>query len=255
MRSGSPRYVIGGILIGLGVLLLLSNTDVINLDWVWNFVRTWWPVLLIVWGLWELVSGGFRFRLWPIILLLLGIGFQLSALNLWEWDFKVVWPVFIVIIGLAILLGRQRRRDRRRHHQPPGIVIEGMTAAGAGARAGAEAGGGGGSGEAWRAVFNSIEERYEGREFRGGEVESNFGNVALDLREATLAEGAAHLEVNLAFGGLHLRLPRGWRVNTAGVSAHFGHVQDQRTPPEGEAYDGELTIAGTVTFGNIELSD
>ena len=117
----TARYVFGGILVAFGALLLLSNTDVINLDWLWNFVKTWWPMLVIVWGLWELVSGGLRFRFWPIILLLLGIGFQLSALQLWEWDFKVVWPVFIVIVGLAFLLGRAqpaagttaaRRRNR-----------------------------------------------------------------------------------------------------------------------------------------------
>ena len=254
---GTVRYVIGGILVALGVLLLLSNTDIINLDWGWDLVRTWWPLLLIIWGLWELVSGGFRFRLWPIILLLLGIGFQLSALNLWEWDFSVVWPAFIVIVGVAILLGRRRRsrgggrrgrREGRRggkevHNRPSsGLIVEGTTVSGAG------------SGDSWRAVFNSVEETYAGQEFRGGEVETNFGNVALDLREAVLAGGSARLDVNLTFGGLHLRVPPGWRVNVEQVSAQFGHVQDNREHPEPDPPEGDLTIAGTVTFGNLEIS-
>ena len=212
---GGARYIIGGILVALGALLLLSNTNVINLDWGWDFIRTWWPILLIAWGLWELVTGGFRFRLWPIILLLLGIGFQLSALDLWEWDFSVVWPVFIVIVGLAILLGRRGRR-RRLRNRTSGLVIEGTTV-----RRTAP-------GDSWRAVFNSIEEDYAGQEFRGGEVEANFGNVALDLRDAILAGGSARLDVNVAFGGLHLRAPRGWRVNVEQVSSHFGHVEDKR---------------------------
>ena len=241
MRTGSPRYIIGGILVGLGVLLLLSNTDIVNLDWGWNFVRTWWPVLLIVWGLWELVSGGFRFRLWPIILLLLGIGFQLSALDLWEWDFSVVWPVFIVIVGLAILLGRRRRRARRQD-VTSGLIVEGTTVTRVG------------SGDSWRAVFNSVEETFAGQEFRGGEVETNFGNVALDLRGAALPEGGARLDVNLTFGGLHLRVPQGWLVNLEGLSTHFGHGQDNREQAVPEVPDGELTIAGTVTFGNVEIS-
>ncbi len=250
MRTGTPRFIIGGILVGLGVLLLLSNANLINLDWGWDFVRTWWPVLLIVWGLWELVSGGFRFRMWPIILLLLGIGFQLSALELWEWDFSVVWPVFIVIVGLAILLGRRGRRSRRRERPSeiiPDIVIEGTTTT--------RAGTGASTGDSWRAVFNSVEERYAGQVFRGGEVESNFGNVAMDLRESTLAGGSARLDVNLTFGGLHLRVPPTWRVNLEGVSPHFGHVQDNRVQPTPEEMDGELTIAGTVTFGNLEIGD
>ena len=235
------RYIIGGILVALGALLLLSNADVINLDWGWDFVRTWWPILLIVWGLWGLVSGGFRFRMWPVILLLLGIGFQLSALALWQWDFSVVWPVLIVIVGLAILLGRRSRRAKRREWTS-GNIVEGTTVTRSE------------SGDTWRAVFNSIEEHYEGREFRGGVVEANFGNVALDLRGTSLAGGSALLEVNLTFGGLHLQIPTDWEVSLDRVSAHFGHVQDNRAQPMPEAPSGELTIAGTVTFGNLEIS-
>ena len=234
----------------LGVLLLLSNADLINLDWGWDLVRTWWPILLIVWGLWELVSGGFRFRMWPIILLLLGIGFQLSALDLWEWDFSVVWPVFIVIVGLAILLGRRGRRNRHRERPSeiiPDIIIEGTTTSRTATSAG--------TAESWRAVFNSIDERFAGQVFRGGEVEANFGNVALDLRDATLTDGSARLDVNLTFGGLHLRVPPTWRVNIESVSTHFGHVQDNRVQPAPGEIGGELTIAGTVTFGNLEIGD
>ena len=215
---GNIRYIIGGILVALGALLLLSNTNVINLDWGWDFIRTWWPMLLIVWGLWELVSGGFRFRLWPIILLLLGVGFQLSALDLWQWDFSVVWPVFIVIVGLAILLGRRGRRARRQEWES-GNIVEGSTVTSSQ------------SGDTWRAVFNTIEERYPDREFRGGEVEANFGSVSLDLRQATLPESGARLDVQLTSGGLHLRVPSNWRVNLAGVSAHFGDIQDRRPGP------------------------
>ena len=239
---GNARYIIGGILVALGVLLLLSNTEVINLDWGWDFLLTWWPILLIVWGLWELVSGGFRFRIWPIILLLLGIGFQLSALNLWEWDFSVVWPAFIVIVGLGILLGRRGRRADRRERQS-GTIIEGTTAPRTG------------SGDSWRAVFNSIEERFAGQAFRGGEVEANFGNVALDLRDSVLVGESARLNVNLTFGGLHLRVPPSWRVNFDSVNTHFGHVQDNRAQTSQETPEGELTISGTVTFGNLEVSD
>ena len=239
---GNFRYIIGGILVALGVLLLLSNTEVINLDWGWGFVVTWWPILLIVWGLWELVSGGFRFRMWPIILLLLGIGFQLSALNLWEWDFSVVWPAFIVIVGLGILLGRRRRRADRRERQS-GTIIEGTTAPRTG------------SGGPWRAVFNSIEESFAGQDFRGGEVEANFGNVALDLRDSVLVGESARLNVNFTFGGLHLRVPPSWRVNFDSVNTHFGHVQDNRAQTSQATPEGELTITGTVTFENLEVSD
>ncbi|MDE2779496.1 MAG: DUF5668 domain-containing protein [Chloroflexota bacterium] len=239
MRAGSNRYIIGGVLVVLGILLLLSNTNVVNLDWDWDLVKTWWPVLLIVWGLWDLVSGGFRFRVGPIVLLLLGIGFQLSALGLWQWDFSVIWPALIVIVGLSILLGRRGRRNRMRQS---GLIVEGTTVSRTG------------SGGSWRAVFTSIEESYAGQTFPGGEVEANFGNVSLDLRGATPPAGAMRLEVNLTFGGLHLRVPATWRVNTEGISTHFGDVQDKRINPSPVPVEGELVIVGTVTFGNLEIS-
>ena len=235
------RYIIGGILIAFGVLLLLSNTDIITLDWGWNLVRTWWPILLILWGIWELVSGGFQFRLWPVILLLLGIGFQLSALNLWEWDFSVVWPVFIVIVGLAILLGRRRRRDNRQ--QRSGTIIETAAASATAAD------------DTWRAVFTNIGERYPARDFRGGEVEVYFGNVALNLTDAELVDSLAQLEVHVTFGGLLLQVPAGWRVTYDGVITHFAEVQDHRTQTSSDVYSGELIIAGPVTFGHVEITD
>ncbi len=242
---GKVRYCIGAVLVVLGVLLLLSNTSVINLDGFWNFVRTWWPLLLIIWGAWELVSGGFRLRLWPVILLLLGIGFQLSALNLWEWDFSVVWPAFIVIVGLALLLGR-RRRPARRRHRPAAVSVESAPVS---FRDGSE------PDLSWRAVFNSIEERYAGPDFRSGEVVANFGNVALDLREATLSGGAGRLDVNLAFGGLQLSVPPGWQVDCNEVRHHFGHVEFNRPQPDAESVTGELRIAGTVSFGSLVISN
>ena len=253
ISSGLTRYVIGLLLVALGILLLLDNTTAFGVDW--SLFGTWWPVLLIAWGLWGvfgMFSGGFRLRIWAVILLLLGVGFQLSELGLWDWDFSQLWPVVIVIVGLYILLGRRGRRGmeaRRRNRQPIVIVESSDDGAGTGSRTRV------GSGESWRAVFNSIEERYAGQDFRGGEVKSNFGNVTLDLRDAALADGSARLDINLTFGGLHLRVPPSWRVNFQEVSAHFGHVQDNRNQPTPESSDGELNVVGTVTFGNLEIGD
>ena len=56
-------------------------------------------------------SDLFRRRAWAGgILILLGIFFLLSNLNLFVWlDWNKVWPVLLVIIGVALLVGRGRR--------------------------------------------------------------------------------------------------------------------------------------------------
>ena len=48
------------ILIVLGLLLLFSNLGYISFDF-WQFVRTWWPLLLIVFGL-DILIGSLRAR-------------------------------------------------------------------------------------------------------------------------------------------------------------------------------------------------
>jgi hypothetical protein len=48
------RIVIGFALLGLGVLWLLANAGRIDLL---SSLRTWWPVLLVLWGGLELVAA------------------------------------------------------------------------------------------------------------------------------------------------------------------------------------------------------
>jgi hypothetical protein len=48
------RVVIGFALLGLGVLWLLANAGRLDLLWA---LRTWWPMLLVVWGALELAAA------------------------------------------------------------------------------------------------------------------------------------------------------------------------------------------------------
>ena len=48
------RIVIGFALLGLGVLWLLANTGRLDLL---TALRTWWPLLLVLWGSLELATA------------------------------------------------------------------------------------------------------------------------------------------------------------------------------------------------------
>ncbi|PYQ04651.1 MAG: hypothetical protein DMF82_10160 [Acidobacteria bacterium] len=48
------RTVIGFALLGLGVLWLLANAGRVDLL---SALRTWWPLLLVLWGALELVAA------------------------------------------------------------------------------------------------------------------------------------------------------------------------------------------------------
>ena len=252
MKSGSGRYIIGGVLVALGLLFLLSNTGLLPLNLgiggLWGLIGSWWPLILVAVGVVGLVSGGFRFRLWAVIQLLLGVGFLLSARGILEWAY--LWPALIVLAGLFILLGRRgRRRERHRHGEVSAISeFDSSPETGATVAAGTD-------GAAWRAVFGNVAERIATPDFRGGAAEAVFGSVELDLRDASLADGTAHLTISVTFGELKLRVPPPWTVHWHDVNVTLGDSVEQRHPPTPEQTSGELTIAGAVTFGRLEITD
>lgn len=253
MKSGFARYIIGGVLVVLGILLLLSNAGILPLNLgigsLWGFIGNWWPLILVAVGLAGLVSGGFRFRLWAVILLLLGVSFLLSNLDILDAG-AFLWPALIVIAGVFILLGRRGRRRRRPETvavQPSGndpVVILPGNAPTAGT-----------DGPPWRAVFGNVSERIATPDFQDGAAEAVFGSVELDFRDAALADNAAHLTVSVTFGELKLRVPPDWTIHCHDVKATLGHIVEQRHPPAPEQTNPRLTIAGAVTFGRLEITD
>ncbi len=250
-RKGiSAVSLIGLALVALGVMFLLEKSGLFGPDA--SIVATYWPTLLIAGGLWGLAGGGFRFRIWPLILLAIGVIFLLSNLGLLSWSGGLFWPVALIIVGLALLTRRfspRRRRHAASSASPPGpTVLEGTYHRG---HSWSQEDSGG---QTFRAVhvFSNGRESVNSREFRGGGVSAIFGSVELDLREAALADGGALLETTVVFGSLEIFIPPEWRVNVE-TNTIFGEAEMQRSqPPESET-SGTLTLTGTVVFGSIEV--
>ena len=77
-----------------------------------------------------------------------------------------------------------------------------------------------------------------------------FGGVAIDLREAALAPGA-HLSVHALFGGIAIRVPPGWRLET-NVHTVAGGVDVRAAEAEGPDAP-TLTLDGFALFGGIAV--
>jgi len=96
------------ILIGLGIIFLLSNIGVLRGD-IWSTIINLWPVLLIAIGL----DGIWRRQglVGATVLIVLGIVFLLSnlgylELNVWTTIFRL-WPIILIAIGFDVLIGRR----------------------------------------------------------------------------------------------------------------------------------------------------
>jgi predicted membrane protein len=255
----SDRAVIGLLLIALGIMFLLDTTNALGAGT--NIVGTYWPVLLIAWGLAGLVASGFAPRLWMVIVLVVGAIFLLSNLRLLSWNAWQLWPVILVLIGLSFLFGGRAGRRRRRHWQ--GRQVEGTQereGQGNGGRPQViDAGGSrtyaGPSGELRSSYFfGGGQERIATQDFSGGEVSAIFGGLELDLRDASLASGQAVIDATVICGGINLRVPKDWRVNIH-TTTLFGGTEHKRPQPSPEDTRGELTVTGTVLCGGIEVKD
>jgi hypothetical protein len=100
------NFLPGLILIALGALFLADNFFNFNFSWVF---RTWWPTLLIAFGMLQLINRPHR-PVGALILIGLGVIFQVNRLHLFPWwSMRRLWPVILIVIGVGMLLSRLQR--------------------------------------------------------------------------------------------------------------------------------------------------
>lgn len=100
------------------------------------------------------------------------------------------------------------------------------------------------------AIFDGVNLASRARAFRGGSALAWFGGVNLDLREAELAAGA-RLSVGALFGGVAVRVPPHWRIETdvraigGGVEVASAEADDPDAPV--------LLVDGVAAFGGVAV--
>lgn len=100
------------------------------------------------------------------------------------------------------------------------------------------------------AVFNGITLKSRAKAFTGGSMLAWYGGIDVDLREVELAHDA-RLSLNTLFGGIAIKTPPGWRVESE-LNAIGGGV-DTRTPARDDPDAPVLTLTGTALFGGIAV--
>jgi hypothetical protein len=107
-RPGRSRLAIGIILMLLGASLLLLN---IGVNFPWQFWK-YFPVPLIAFGLWGLVSPTSHLdRVGGLWLFAAGLYCLFGIFNLFGLGWHDMWPIFIVATGASVMLhGGKRKR-------------------------------------------------------------------------------------------------------------------------------------------------
>lgn len=100
------------------------------------------------------------------------------------------------------------------------------------------------------AIFDGVALKSRAKAFRGGSMLAWFGGVAVDLREAQLAPDA-RISAHSLFGGIAIRIPRGWRVESTAKALSGGVAIDAPDPDDPAA--PTLALDGFALFGGIAV--
>ncbi len=218
MNTG--RAVVGTGFLGVGVLLLFEQQDVLDAGEV---IADWWPVLFLVAALLDLVTRPPRYASATVLglvgFVLLGVTTDVVGASVWE----VAWPVALVGLGLWLLLRRPATVDRDVTPEETVDVV---------------------------ALFSGRRVVPAGPRFRGGTTTALFGGVDVDLTEAVV-EGEAVLDAVAIFGGVEVHVPLGWRVVVDGPAIFGGH--ENHVPPPTRADAPTLRVRATAIFGGVDV--
>ncbi|HKV60837.1 MAG TPA: DUF5668 domain-containing protein [Candidatus Acidoferrum sp.] len=228
--------VSGGIIALVGLIILLDNMGFHSLNHLFHF----WPMILILIGAWNLTcrSG----RVFGGVLVLLGVLFQLDALGIARFTWGEIWPIAIIAVGAMVMWSSLQARKissfaGKLAGTPQGDPRTTLSEV---------------------AVFGAIERRITSADFQGGVINAIFGSVELDLRDATILQDEAILEINSVFGSVELRVPEAWQIVSRGQAA-FGSFEDDtrnyRNENPANAPRKSLILTGAAVFGSVQLKN
>ncbi len=239
------RIFFGILVVIVGVLLLLMALDVLPIDGIGELLL-YIPSLFILMGLYQLVVNKFKRAAGPIFTIAVATVFQLLLLDVLKWAY--VWPIAIILIGVAIIAGgagyhgkRKRRRERKKQRERQrSKTAETRTST---------------EGDLDISVtMSEANERNRSGEFKGGEIACVMGTVKLDLSEAEIAEPPARIHVDIVMGGLEIVVPDHWIVQND-TARTMGEVENNTASRKSAAPDGGATLilTGSVVMGHATI--
>ena len=245
--SGRNMIFVGGLLLVTGFVWLFNNLGLTNLD-IGSLLRTYWPVIIILWGFdvlgQELLSRKKEQREKVphtnnivIGLLLLLIGFLILGRNLKLFQFNlslfwnIFWPLVVILIGWNLIKGTRK-----------------MSGAG---------------GTHW-AVMSGLEFKNKGWKLEDANVFALMGGADLDLTVAEIPEREVVLNLTAVMGGITIKAPPDITIVSEGTAvlggltflreSAGGIIAGRRTEYTGDpASQKKLVINGLAVLGGIEV--
>lgn len=214
------RIWIGTVLVTLGVLGVLDATDVLDFG---TTLGDWWPIAVIGVGLTAMLTQK-HVSLGPAVVSAIGL-VLLADRQGWTTG-NLLWPVLLLLVGVAVLAGL-RTLHTADHHDTDDIGVP-------------------------VALFGGTKVRSRAEHLTRASVSAVFGGAVLDLRDAHIDDEAS-VDAFALFGGVEILVPRGWRVSMGGLP-FFGGYDDNTERETANALDAPvLKVNATALLGGVEV--
>ncbi|MBN1478904.1 hypothetical protein JXA70_01385 [candidate division KSB1 bacterium] len=184
------------------------------------------------------------------ILIAIGLLFLLNNTRLIEFDFifKNFWPLLLIALGIFIVYQSYRKKESYSYRTTFGDRSEHLKEDYVSASH----------------TFGDFQTSIESSSFKGGRLQTTFGELHLDLTRSHVAEGENLLNVNVTFGEIMVKLPGDIPVrvsasNVAGDIKIFDQKWEglnRRAVWQSDAYesaDAKLDIVCNIVFGDIHI--
>lgn len=218
------RIFIGVLFLLLGIGILFHQIE------LWNFryiLKTWWPLILIIIGIEQLINRKNESPVGSLMIILIGGLFLLNQwinINLTAF----IWPIIFIFIGLVIIFTRKRFKHENILDSNHSI-------------------------EAF-ALFAGTNLRSQSKSFQGGNVLAIFGGSEIDLRETVISNKGAVFDLTTVFGGITIIVPENVHVEISGLPI-FGGWEDKTRGTVSSDDTPVIKINCLSIFGGVEIKD
>ena len=182
-----------------------------------------------------------------LMIILLGVLLLLNNLDYIEFGtlIKDYWPVLLILIGLNMILKREKSSADHSLGGDKDVVCDTEQAI-------------------YSNIFGDMKIKINSRSFKGGKINNTFGDISLDLEKMNIEHGEQILEVHGVFGDIKVSLAKGLPVfiranTTAGTIKIFDKKVDgfsKELQYQSEQYDSaekKIKIFITQVFGDIKV--
>ena len=216
----------GIILVIIGVIIGLNTIGITDID---IFFDGWWTLIIIVPCFIGLFTN--KDKTGNIIGLLVGVILLLGMQNII--DFNLIWklllPSIIVIIGLSLIF--KNTFNSKINNEIKKLNYKNT------------------KDNEYCATFSGQRIDFPNEEFKGATLNSVFGSITCDLREAKIKEDVV-INASSVFGGIDIIVPDDVNIKIKSNSI-FGGVNNKKKNNEDKKYT--IYVNASCLFGGVDI--